>query len=98
KVDIRTHPPKQHSGPKGKPDSGSDELKLTQAEDRLEPRPYGDAKGEPEEQHYGNENRSYETHFPSFLPVAFSWDHVPLGGVEAARRSARFLGAKNSTL
>jgi hypothetical protein len=75
--------PPEHDGCSDvKPEGSSDKFTFTQTDDRLEPRPYGEHKGEPEEQYYGYENRSYETHF--LLPLAFSWDRVPLGGVEAA--------------
>ena len=62
KVDILIEPPKQHSTPNAEPDAGPGEIADAQMGDRLEPRPDGEAKGEPEEQHHGNENRSYETH------------------------------------
>src|SRR5262245_33996748 len=64
KVNIRVHPPKQHSGPKGKPDGGSNELKLAQAKDYLEPAPYGAHKAEPIEPHHGHEYYRNRPHFP----------------------------------
>src|SRR5262249_36910084 len=63
KVDVRVHPPKQHSGPKGKPDGGSNELKLAQAKDYLEPAPYGEHEAEPIERHHEHEYYRNGPHF-----------------------------------
>jgi hypothetical protein len=66
KVDVvRAHPPEQHSGPKGKPDGGSNELKLAQAKDYLEPTPYAEHEGEPIEQQHAPEY--YRNELPHFL-------------------------------
>jgi hypothetical protein len=58
-------PPKQQGCSGVKPEASSDEFALTQIDDRPQPRPYCEAKCEPEEQYYGYENRSYEAHFSS---------------------------------
>ena len=63
---VRDHfcalPPEQHPAPNAEPDGGPDEIAEAQMDDRLEPRYYCEAKGEPEEQHDGNKKRCYETH------------------------------------
>ena len=61
-ADVLIEPPKQHPTANAEPDRASDELKLAQVDDCFEPRPQGEAKSEPKEQNYRNENRSYETH------------------------------------
>ena len=62
KVDITARPPKQQPTSETEIDAGPDEIAEAQVGDRFEPRYDCEAKGKPEEQHYGNENRSYETH------------------------------------
>jgi hypothetical protein len=61
-------PPEQHGYSGVKPETSPDEFALTQIDDRLEPRPYGQAKGDPIEQHDAHEYWRYEAHFA----VAFS--------------------------
>jgi len=62
KVDVRAHPPKQHSAANTEPERSPHKISKAQMGNRFEPRDYCEAKGEPKEQHYGNEKRCYETH------------------------------------
>jgi hypothetical protein len=83
-------PPEQHGCSGVNPETSPDEFALTQIDDRPEPRPYSEAKGEPVEQNYGYEYRCNEWHF------------LFIGSLAAAPRSRliteRFLCAKSSTL
>ena len=86
KVDILIEPPKQHAGPKGKPDGGSNELKLAQAKDYLEPAPYGEHEAEPIEQQHGREYyRNELPHFPTPVKILALIRHLTL--LKAARLS-----------
>src|SRR6516225_11288183 len=56
-------PPKQHEHPDVEPERAPDEIASEQVNKCLEPCCYGEAKGEPIEQHDSHQHWRYESHF-----------------------------------